>query len=143
MTSHAPDPRLRPTSLAFVLSALLAGFMLYLAWFGGLHALDAARGFGVELAAPLDAFYLHVKADRDLAIGAVLVALLIYRRPTPLLLTVSALCIAPILDCALVAARGRLGYALAVHGSAAAFGFVLIALLARARRRTGDTSMVP
>lgn len=129
------DHRLPRTSLAFILTAVLAAFMLYLAVFGALDPLGAAHGFGADLVAPLDGFFLHVKADRDLAIGAVLVALLAYGRTTPLLLVVGALCVAPIIDCALVAANGKLAYALGVHGSAAAFGFVLIALLARARRR--------
>jgi hypothetical protein len=129
------DHRLPRTSLAFILTAVLAAFMLYLAVFGAFNPIGAAHGFGADLVAPLDGFYLHVKADRDLAIGAVLVALLVYGRTTPLLLTVSALCVAPIIDGALVAARGMPLYALGVHGSAAAFGFVLIALLVRARRR--------
>lgn len=136
MHTSAADPRLAVRSLAFVLTAVLTAFMLFLAIRGALGAVDAAHGFGVDLAAPLDAFYLHVKADRDLAIGLALAALLAYRRATPLLLVVGALCVAPIIDCALVAAHGRVGYALGVHGSAAAFGVVLVALLARARRAT-------
>jgi len=29
----------------------------------------AAHGFGIDLASPADAFYMHVKGDRDLALG--------------------------------------------------------------------------
>jgi len=133
--STTADHRLAVRSLTFLLTALLAGFMIFLAIRGAFSAADAAHGFGFDLAAPVDAFYLHVKADRDLAIAGVLVALLVYRRTTPLLLTVGALCIAPIVDCALVSATGRVGYALGVHGSAAAYGLVLVWMLARARRR--------
>lgn len=134
MTSTA-DHRLPRTSLAFLLTAVLAAFMLFLAVRGATDPISAAHGFGADLAAPLDAFYLHVKADRDLAIAGVLVALLVHGRTTPLLLAVSALCVAPIIDGSLVAARGLVGYALGVHGSAVAFGVVIIALLVRARRR--------
>lgn len=134
--SSPADHRLPRRSLGFVLTAVLALFMLFLAVRAALDPIGAAHGFGVDLAAPLDAFYLYVKADRDLAIFGVLVALLIHGRTVPLLIAVGALCVAPIIDGSLVAAHGRLGYALAVHGSAVAYGFVLVALLLRARRQT-------
>lgn len=134
-TTAAGEPVLATRSVAFVLTALVAAFMVFLAVRGALGPISAAHGFGIDLASPLDAFYLHVKADRDLAIGAILVALLIYRRPAPLALFVGASTVAPVLDCLLVALepRGHLGYALAVHGSAAVYGVVTTWLLARAR----------
>lgn len=135
MTTTATDHRLPRASLASILTWVLAAFMLLLAVRDAFDPIGAAHGFGADLAAPLDAFYLHVKADRDFAIAALLVGLVVYGRTTPLLIVVSALCVAPIVDCSLVAARGMVGYALGVHGSAAAFGLVLLALLARARRR--------
>lgn len=137
MMSPSHDSRLSPRSLPFVLVVVLAAFLLLLAVSGALDPLGAAHGFGVDLAAPADAFYLHVKADRDLALFAVLVALAIYRRPAPLALFVAATCIAPVVDATLVALdpHGSLGYALAVHGSAAAYGVVTVALLWRAHRR--------
>ena len=121
MTDNLREPVLRTGSVAFVLVALITAFMLFLGVRGMVDPISAAHGFGIDLASPLDAFYLHVKADRDLAIGAMLLALLLYRRPTPLALFVGASTIAPVLDCLLVALepRGHAGYALAVHGSAA------------------------
>lgn len=129
------DHRLPRTSLAFILTVVLTAFMFVLAACAAFDPIGTAHGFGADLAAPLDAFYLHVKADRDFAIGLLLVGLLVYGRTTPLLIVCGALCVAPIVDCALVAARGLVGHALSVHGSAVAFGFVLVALLVRARRR--------
>jgi hypothetical protein len=133
--SPSHESRLSRRSLPFVLVVLLAAFLLLLAVVGALDPVGAAHGFGVDLVAPADAFYIHVKADRDLALFAVLVALTIYRRPAPLALFTAATCIAPVVDCTLVALHGRLGYALAVHGSAAAYGMVTAALLWRAHRR--------
>lgn len=140
MMLPSSDSRLSPRSLPFVLVVVLAAFLLLLAVRGALDPVSAAHGFGVDLAAPADAFYLHVKADRDLALCAVLVALAIYRRPAPLALFVAATCIAPIVDCTLVALHrpGGLGYALGVHGSAAAYGVVTAVLLWRAHRRGGQ-----
>jgi len=132
----APDPRLRPGSAAFVLVAIVAAFMVFLGVFGFVAPIVAAHQFGIDLAAPADAFYLHVKADRDITIGVLLVALLAYRRATPLAVVVGALCIVPVADCALslLDPRGHVGYALAVHGSAVIYGIVTTALLVRARR---------
>lgn len=131
------DPRLPARSLPFVLVALLAAFLAVLAVMGLFNPLGAAHGFGVDLTAPADAFYLHVKGDRDLALTAILVALMVYRRPAPLALFVAAACVAPVLDASLVASdpRGSVGYALAVHGSAVVYGVITAALLWRADRR--------
>jgi len=136
MTSVASESRLSPRSLPFVLVIVLAAFLLLLAAMGFLAPLVAAHGFGVDLAAPADAFYLHVKADRDLALAAVLIALIAYARPAPLALFVGATCVAPVIDGLLVALdpRGHVGYALAVHGSAVVYGVVTVILLWRAHR---------
>lgn len=136
MTS-SQDLRLPARSAAFVLVAVLAAFLVLLAVRGFLDPIAAAHGFGIDLAAPADAFYLHIKADRDLTLAAILVGLMVYRRAAPLALFVAAGCIAPVLDCAFVAhdPRGHAGYALAVHGSAAAYGAITLWLLWRAHRR--------
>ena len=134
--SSSPSDSLLPRrSTGFVLVAVLAAFMLFLGVRGFLDPIGAAHGFGTDLAAAADAFYLHVKADRDLAIGLLLVALLAYRRITPLVIAVATLCVAPIIDGTLVSLHGRLGYALAVHGSAVAYGALTIAVLLRAAKR--------
>lgn len=135
--SPGADALIPRGSLAFVLVAILAAFMAWIGVNGFLDPLGAAHGFGIDLAAPADAFYLHVKADRDLSIAVLLVGLLMYRRAAPLTVVVAALCIAPLADCvlSLLDARGHAGYALAVHGSAALYGIVTTALLVRAHRR--------
>lgn len=137
IASPAPDTLLPRGSVAFVLVAILAAFMAWIGVGGFLDPLSAAHGFGIDLVAPADAFYLHVKADRDLSIAVLLAGLLVYRRATPLAVVVAALCIAPLADCtlSLLDARGHVGYALAVHGSAVLYGIVTTALLVRARRR--------
>lgn len=138
MTSGSQDPRLSPRSLPYVLVALLAAFLLFLAVRALFDPIGAAHGFGIDLAAPADAFYMHVKADRDLALAAILLALMLDRRPRALALFVAAACIAPVCDGLLVALdpRGSAGYALGVHGSAVAYGVVTAALLWRAHRRS-------
>lgn len=130
------DPVLSPRSLPFVLVGVLVAFMLLLAVLGFVQPIDAAHGFGIDLASPLDAFYLHVKADRDLAIGASFLALLLHRRAMPLALFTGACTLAPVIDCLLVASdpRGHVGYALAVHGSAAIYGILTTWLLVRRAR---------
>jgi len=115
------------------MTALLGAFMAFLAIRGALDPVGAAHGFGADLAAPLDGFFLQVKADRDLAIAAAIFGLLAYRRATPLLILVGALLLAPIGDAILVTGRHSLGYALAVHGSAVAYGLALLAVLWRTR----------
>lgn len=136
MTSGSDDLRLPVRSLPYALVAILVAFLFFLAA-RALDPIAAAHGFGIDLAAPADAFYMHVKGDRDLALAAILLALLLYRRPAPLALFVAAACVAPVGDCLLVALepRGSIGYALGVHGSAVAYGVVTAALLWRAHRR--------
>jgi hypothetical protein len=137
MTSGSHDPRLSPRSLPYALVAVLVAFLLYLAARAFFDPIGAAHGFGIDLASPADAFYMHVKADRDLALAAILLALLLDRRPRPLALFAAAACVAPVCDGLLVALdpRGSAGYALGVHGSAVAYAAVTAVLLWRAHRR--------
>jgi len=127
------DDRFSRMSAAYVMTALLGAFMVFLAIRGTTDPVSAAHGFGVDLAAPADAFYLYVKADRDLAIAAAIFGLLAYRRATPLLIVVGSLLLAPLGDAILVTAHHGFGYAMAVHGSAIGYGLLLVAVLWRAR----------
>jgi len=117
------DIKLSSRSLGFFLVALLAAFMLFLGVRGFVDPLGAAHSFGVDLVSAGDAFYVHVKADRDLTLGLALVALLVYGRARALAWFIAAATIAPLLDCvlSLADARGHAAYALAVHGSAALY----------------------
>lgn len=129
------DTPLEPRSAAFVLSAIVALFMYVLAAQGFFNAHDAATGFGLPLAASADAAWLHVKGGRDLAIGLLLTWLLATRNRAALFAVMATTLVIPLNDCLQVFARdqARLGYALAVHGSAAAFCVLVLLLLRRAR----------
>ncbi|MEO7733862.1 MAG: DUF4267 domain-containing protein [Kofleriaceae bacterium] len=116
---------------AYVLTAVLAAFLLFLGLYGFLSPVAAARGFGIPLADPADAVYIAIKAGRDLGIGAMVIALLISGRRGPLFGLIAASVIIPLNDCAQVMATGRVGYGLAVHASAAAYGLVILWLLRR------------
>jgi hypothetical protein len=149
-----PEARLELSSAAFVMTAILALFMLLLAVRGFFASHAAATGFGIGIVDPADLFYLRVKGDRDLSTALALLALLALRRPLPLALFIGVATVQPIFDCLLVAThpRGSVAYALSVHGSAALYGIVLALLLwrehARARRRapqrfSGGATNVP
>lgn len=109
------------------MSLLLVAFLLLLAVRGLWVPVDAASGFGIPLADSLDAFYLRVKADRDLGSALAVGALLWLGERRALGALVLALTIEPIFDAGLLIGdpRGKLAYALAVHGSAAVYGLFL------------------
>lgn len=118
------------------LALALGAFLLFLAVRGVGAPADAASGFGIPIRDPADLFYLRVKADRDLASAVTLLALTALRDRRALGIFVAAATLQPLSDLLLVAsdARGHVGYALAVHGSAALYCLVLAALLLRRRR---------
>jgi hypothetical protein len=135
-TNGAPSD-LRPRSLPGILGGVLAAFMFLLAARGFLVPAEAAHGFGIDIEAPADLFYLHIKAGRDLGWGLLFAGLLFLRQRAPLRVAVAAATACPLVDCvaSILDPRGHVGYALAVHGSAAVFGVVLVALL-RPRRQS-------
>jgi hypothetical protein len=130
------DNSLKTRSLEFYLTVGLILFLALLAFRGFWVPLDAARGFGIPLAHSADAFYLHVKADRDLSTAVALTLLLVLRQRRALAAFVAAALVQPICDAALVISdpRGDLAYALAVHGSAVLYGMLLLAVLVRRLR---------
>jgi hypothetical protein len=121
--------------LELSLLVLLGVFLLYISVNGFLFSAAAASGFGIPIVAPPDLFYLHIKADRDLASGIALFALLGFGERRALGIFVGALTVEPLFDLLLSVAdeRGRAAYALPVHGSAVLYGLVLAALLLRRR----------
>lgn len=121
------------------LGVVLGLFLLFLAFNGFAFPADAARGFGIAVVDPADLFYLHIKADRDLASGVVVLLLLALGERRALGAFVAAAMVQPILDMGLsmADARGHVGYALAVHGSAAVYGAILAVLLFRRRPAHG------
>lgn len=122
-----------PRSLTFVLVALLAAFMLFLAVYGFAVPIDAARGFGVGLLDAGDTAFVRIKAGRDLGLGLIFVALLGLRMRSALAAVVFAVSVSPLVDCLVTITTGResVAYALMVHGSAVVYGLVLGALLLR------------
>jgi len=115
------------------LAAVLGLFLLFLALRGFVAPAEAARGFGIPVVDLPDLFYLRVKADRDLSSAAALFLLIALRERRGLGAFVGAATVQPLCDLALslADARGHVGYALAVHGSAALYCAVLAALLLR------------
>jgi hypothetical protein len=128
----------RPASVSFVLAGALAALMLFLGVRGLVAPLVAAKGFGLPLTDVGDAVWLQIKAGRDLCAGLSLVAFLALRnaRMMAIFLLANALIPANDLRVSLSAPVHDTGYALAVHGGAAALMVIVAAsLLAGAGRR--------
>jgi hypothetical protein len=130
-TTPLSAPRWKLTSPSALCGLALAAFLLFLGARGAFDAIGAADGFGVPLASAADAPWLHVKADRDLARGLVLLPVLLWRERRIFGAVTLACVIAPVIDAATVISHGArsVGYALAVHGSAVVYGLVLGAWL--------------
>jgi hypothetical protein len=125
---------LETRSVVFVLGVLLAAFLFFLAYFAFFVDVKAAAGFGLPLTAVEDAAWLHVKGGRDLAVGIMVTGALLLRDRRMLAVMVLGAIVVPINDGMQVALQtGRIGYALGVHGSAALYGAVMLALLGRSR----------
>jgi len=129
--STAVDRPRELTTTAYVLTGLLVAFLFLLALRGYLAPESAARGFGIPLAAARDDAFLFIKAGRDLSIGVMLIGLILAGKRGPLAAVIAASLIIPLNDCLQVIARGDVGYALGVHGSAVAYGLVVLWVLRR------------
>lgn len=117
----------RVSRLDFWLSVVLAGFLFVLAARGLLAPAAAARGFGVAVEHPGDLFYILVKGDRDLSSALAVTVLLLAGERRALGLFVLVSTVQPVLDFWLSAhdSRGHVGYAFAIHMSAAFYGWFL------------------
>lgn len=105
---------------------VLAGFVFGLNYL--FNGQGAAAGFGIV---DPDGYYI-VKGVRDLAYGLTVLILLLLGQRRALAWVVLADSIIPIGDClAVVISGGSVGYALAVHGSAAVLVLVTAGLLLR------------
>jgi hypothetical protein len=109
----------------------LAAFLLFLSVRGLFVPFDAADGFGLPIHSADALPWLRIKADRDLAVGLIFVALILgrHRRLFGVVALVSA--VSPTVDALTVIGHGArtVGYALAVHGSAVAYCLALGAWL--------------
>ena len=134
---HPGDMKTPPAfgrwSVEFVMTALLVAFLLLLAVRAFTVPAAAATGFGISVNDAADLFYVRVKGDRDLASALSLALLLALRQRMALAAFVGAAMVQPLCDLLLSVAdeRGRVGYALAVHGSAFVYCVVLVAVLLR------------
>lgn len=125
----------RPASVTFVVTGLLALFMLFLAVRGLVAPAAAAQGFGLPLVDGGEAVWLTVKAGRDLCAGLSLVTFLALRNTRVMAAFLLANFLIPLNDLrvSLAAPVHDTAYALSVHGGAAALMVVLaVALLAGA-----------
>jgi hypothetical protein len=132
------ETRLRLSSPAFVMTGILALFMLFLAFRGFFVPHAAAAAFGIPIADPTDLLYIRIKGDRDLATALALIGLMALRRPLPLAIFIAACVVQPLFDCFLVLtdSRGSAVQALSVHGSAAVYVVVVSLLLLREHGRS-------
>lgn len=128
----------RPASVSFVLASALAAFMVFLGVRGLVAPLVAANGFGLPLIDVGDAVWLQIKGGRDLCAGLQLVAFLPLRNAPIMAILLLANVLIPLNDMrvSLSAPLHNTGYALAVHGGAAALMVILaLSLMAGAGRR--------
>ncbi|WP_309112111.1 DUF4267 domain-containing protein [Saccharothrix sp.] len=123
------------------LNTVLAGLIVLAGFYFGLSFLilgaDAAAGFGIT-PWPTDegAGYYVVKGVRDIAYGTTALILLLMGHRKALGYVILSNAIMPIGDCIAVATHGgTIGYALAVHGSAAVMVILIGVLLLVEQRR--------
>ena len=123
----SPPPRWKLTSPTALLSWALIVFLFLLSARAAFDPVGAADGFGLPVTGHDALPWLHVKAGRDLGLGLVLLTLLLQRERRVFGIATLAAVVIPVVDMLSVMDHGvrSLGYALAVHGSAAVYGLLL------------------
>jgi len=115
------------TSPSALLAWALAAFMLFLGVRALFDPVAAADGFGIPVRGADALAWVRIKADRDLGVGLILVALILgrHRRLFGAVALVSA--VSPVVDALTVIGHGMrsVGYALSVHGSAVLYCLAL------------------
>ncbi|NOK08763.1 DUF4267 domain-containing protein [Corallococcus exercitus] len=125
------------TSPTALFTLLLGAFMLFLSLRAALDPVSAARGFGLADSGSEVIPWLYVKAGRDLGLALAMFALVAIRQRKAAGVFVLACVVMPTVDALTVLHGGAsLAFALAVHGSAAAYGVVLAAALLRPQKVT-------
>lgn len=108
------------TSPSALFAWALAAFLLFLSVRALFDPVGAAAGFGVPISGADALAWVRIKADRDLGLGLILVAVILgrHRRLFGAVALVSA--VSPAIDALTVIGHGvrSVDYALAVHGSA-------------------------
>jgi hypothetical protein len=121
------------TSPSALLAWALAAFLLFLSARTAFDPVGAADGFGLPIRS-VDALpWLRIKADRDLGLGLILVALIFGRRRRLFGAVALVSAVSPSVDALTVIDHGMrsVGYALSVHGSAVLYCLALGSWLLR------------
>lgn len=135
MTTNSSPLPWKLTSPTALFTLLLGAFMLFLSLRAGLDPINAARGFGLPDSGSEVIPWLYVKAGRDLGLALAMFALVAIRQRKAAGVFVLACIVMPTVDALTVIHGGAsLAFALAVHGSAAAYGAVLAAALLRPQK---------
>ena len=115
------------TSPSALFAWALAAFLLFLSVRALFDPVGAADGFGVPISGADALTWVRIKADRDLGLGLILVAVILgrHRRLFGAVALVSA--VSPVIDALSVIGHGvrSVGYALSVHGSAVLYCLAL------------------
>jgi hypothetical protein len=132
-TSPLSPPRStwKLTSPSALLAWALAAFLLFLSVRGLLDPAGAADGFGLPFHGDDALPWVRIKADRDLSLGLILVALILGRRRRLFGAVALVSAVSPTIDVWTVIGHGMrsVGYALSVHGSAVVYCLALGAWL--------------
>lgn len=115
------------TSPSALLAWALAAFMLFLSVRALFDPVGAAAGFGVPISSADALAWVRIKADRDLGVGLILVAVILGRRRRLFGAVALVSAASPAIDALAVIGHGMrsVGYALSVHGSAVLYCLAL------------------
>jgi Domain of unknown function (DUF4267) len=115
------------TSPSALLAWALAVFMLFLSVRALFDPVGAAAGFGVPISSADALAWVRIKADRDLGVGLLLVAVILGRRRRLFGAVALVSAVSPAIDALTVIGHGMrsVGYALSVHGSAVLYCLAL------------------
>jgi Domain of unknown function (DUF4267) len=121
------------TSPSALLAWALAAFLLLLSAGAAFDPVGAADGFGLPISSADALPWLRIKADRDLGLGLILVALILARRRRLFGVVALVSAVSPSVDALTVIGHGMrsVGYALSVHGSAVLYCLALGSWLLR------------
>jgi hypothetical protein len=115
------------TSPAALLAWALAAFLLFLGVRALFDPVGAAAGFGLPISSADALAWVQIKADRDLGVGMILVAVILGRRCRLFGAVALVSAVSPAVDALCVIGHGMrsVGYALSVHGSAVLYCLAL------------------
>jgi hypothetical protein len=116
----------------------LVAFLFLLAVRAAFDPTGAADGFGMPVSSQDALPWLRIKADRDLGIALILMTVLLLRQRRVFGAITLVSVVMPLVDAVSVMGNGArsVGYALAVHGSAAVYGLLLGTWLLRTHAPT-------